>query len=44
MIWEGRVLWAEEKRNACGIFMGRPEEKKHLDLGGGIILEWNGLG
>jgi len=34
MRWEGHVLRVGEKRNAYGILMGKPEEKKPLERPG----------
>jgi hypothetical protein len=38
MRWAGHVARMGEKRNAYRIWVGKPEGKRHLDVGGRIIL------
>jgi hypothetical protein len=42
MRWAGYAALIEEKRNACSVLVGKPEERDHsedLNIGGRVILK-----
>jgi hypothetical protein len=39
MRWAGHVAQMMAKRNAYTMFVGKPEGKRHIDVGGWIILK-----